>query len=259
MTMITPVKLSANLGMLWTELELCDAVRAAKRAGFDAVEVHWPYITHSLEVALTLEETGLPLLSLNTVAGDLAQGDFGLAAVPGREPEARTTIDKAFAYAADTSAVWVHVLAGLSEGSQAEIAYLNNLRYAAKKGREYGVGVLIEPMCEAARPGYFLRTVEQAARMVAEIGEPNVRMLFDCYHAAMSGCDLQTAISDNLDDIGHIQFASIPDRAEPDGGEVDYSRLIPSIVEAGYTGFFGAEYRPALTTDLGLGWMDSFR
>lgn len=257
--MITPVKLSANLGMLWTELELCDAIRAAGRAGFDAVEVYWPYITHALDVALTLEETGLALISLNTVAGDLAQGDFGLAAVPNREPEARTAIDKAFAYAADCSSLWVHVLAGLNEGSQAEIAYLNNLRYAEKKGREYGVGVLIEPMSEAARPGYFLRTIEQAARIVDEVGEPNVKILFDCYHGAMSGCDLRTAVIDNLADIGHIQFASIPDRVEPDTGAVDFSRLIPEIIEAGYTGYFGAEYRPALTTDLGLGWMDFLR
>lgn len=256
--MIAPVKLSANLGMLWTELELCDAIVAAGRAGFDAVEVHWPYITHALEVAFTLEETGLALISLNTVAGDLARGDFGLAAVPNREPEARTAIDKAFAYAADASSMWVHVLAGLSEGSQAEIVYLNNLRYAASKGREYGIGVLIEPMSQEARPGYFLRTVDQAARTLNELAEPNVKMLYDCYHAAMAGCDLLTSITDNLRSIGHIQFASIPDRAEPDAGDVDYSRLIPLIIQAGYTGYFGAEYRPALTTDLGLGWMDTF-
>lgn len=253
------VKLSANLGTLWTELELCEAIRAASSYGFDAVEVHWPYITHALQMALALEETGLELVSLNTVAGDLARGDFGLAAVSGREVEARAAIDKALAYAVDASAQWIHVLAGLSSGSHAENTYVRNLHYAAERGHQFGVGVLIEPMWTGARPGYFLNDLDQAVDVVAEVDEPNVRLLFDCYHMSMAGQDPLPAIVGNLGVIGHIQFASIPDRHEPDRGLIDYGRLIPAVVGAGYTGYFGAEYRPESTTESGLGWMRSFR
>lgn len=253
------MKLSANLGFLWQELELCDAIRAAGAAGFDAVEVHWPYITHALDVALTLEETGLPLLSLNTTPGNLAAGDFGLAAVPGREAEAQSAIDKALSYAADVAARWVHVLSGLAEGVQADATFVANMRYAASRGREFGVGILIEPMAAAAKPGYFLNDFAQAADLIDRIGEPNVKVLLDCYHAASADQEPLAVVRYLGERLGHIQFSSIPDRAEPDHGHVDYVELLPQLVAAGYTGYFGAEYHPTTRTDNSLDWMEMFR
>ena len=253
------MKFSANLGFLWTELELCDAIRAAARGGFDAVEVHWPYITHALEVALVLEETGLPLLSLNTVAGDLARGEFGLAALPGRQTDAQNAIDKAFAYGADASSHNVHVLAGLASGPEAEATYIANLRYAAARGREYGIGVLIEPLSESANSGYFLNRFDQAVDLVDRIAEPNVKILFDCFHASLIADDIMAAVELVGPRLGHVQFSSVPARQEPDRGEVDYSILLPAIAAAGYGGFFGAEYHPATRTEDGLGWMEMFR
>ncbi len=253
------MKLSANLGFLWQELELCDAIRAAAKAGFDAVEVHWPYITHALDVALTLEETGLPLLSLNTVPGNLAAGEFGLAAVPGREVEAQSAIDKALSYAADVAARWVHVLCGLADGTQAEVTFIANMRYAASRGREYGIGVLIEPMSAAAKPGYFLNDFAQAADLIDRIGEPDVKVLLDCYHAASADQEPLAVVRYLGERLGHIQFSSFPDRAEPDHGDIDYAELLPQLAAAGYRGYFGAEYHPTTRTDDGLGWMAALR
>ena len=253
------MKFSANLGFLWKELELCDAIRAAGRAGFDAVEVHWPYITHALDVALALEETGLSMVSLNTVAGDLASGDFGLAAVPGRVQDAHSAIDKAFAYAADVSADWVHVLAGHAAGDEAEETFVKNLRYAAARGREYGVGVLIEPLAEHLHAGYFLTGVDQAAAIIERTAEQNIGILFDCFHASFSVPDLAKSVKEHGQRIGHIQFSSVPDRAEPDHGDVDYAALLVDIESAGYQGFFGAEYHPTFRTDESLAWMAMFQ
>lgn len=249
------IKLSANLGFLWAELELLDAIRAAHRAGFNAVEVHWPYITHAIEMTLVLEELGLPLICLNTVGGDLAAGDFGLSAVPGRGDEAKASIDKAMAYAADVSAHYVHVLAGKADGPEAREAYVDNLRYAAARGREFGVGVLIEPISQVTQPGYYLSYVDQAVDVIQEVGEEGVRILFDCFHTQLMEGRLIERISANLEYIGHIQIAGVPDRAEPDTGEVDYPTLLRQIDDLGYGGYVGAEYKPAGRTDDGLGWM----
>ncbi len=252
-------RLSANLGFLWTELDLLDAIRAASSAGFEAVEVHWPYITHAFEITLVLEELGLPLLSLNTVGGDLAAGDYGLSAVPGRSDEARANIDKAMAYAADASARFVHVLAGMSEGPEARDAYIQNLRYAAARGNEFGVGVLIEPVSQAVQPGYYLTYVDQAVDVIQEVGEvdgPGVKILLDCFHTQQTEGRLIERIEANLPYIGHIQIAAVPDRSEPDHGEVDYRTLLGQIDALGYEGYVGAEYTPAGRTDAGLSWMD---
>lgn len=234
---------------------MLDAIRAAKDAGFAAVEVHWPYITHALEVALVLEELGIPLISLNTVGGDLANGDFGLSAIPGRTEDARANIDKAFAYAVDVSARYVHVLAGKAAGEEARDTFIENLRYAAAKGHEYDVGVLIEPISRETQPDYYLTHVDQAAAIIRDVGEPNVKMLFDCYHVQLTEGDLLERIRVHQDIIGHIQIAAVPDRTEPDRGEVDYPTLLRQIDGLGYSGFVGAEYKPAGRTSEGLGWL----
>ncbi|MCL4143194.1 UNVERIFIED_CONTAM: hypothetical protein GTU68_007434 [Idotea baltica] len=250
-------RLSANLGFLWPELDLLDAIRAAKAAGFEAVETHWPYITHAVQVAIVLEELGMPMVALNTVGGDLAKGEFGLSALPGREEDARSAIDKAFAYGLDVSAKYVHVLAGESDNPKARDTFLENLAYASAKGEEFGVGVLIEPMSLQTRPGCFLTHVDQAASIIDDLGRDNVFIMFDCFHVQLTEGQLLSRIEANLDRIGHIQIAAVPDRAEPDHGDVDYPELLRQIDALGYEGFVGAEYRPAGLTSEGLSWMDS--
>ncbi len=257
--MATTSPLSANLGYLWLELELLDAIRAAHRAGFDAVEVHWPYITHAMEVALLLEELDMPLICLNTVGGDLSAGEFGLAALPGREDDARAAIDKAFAYAVDASAQSVHVLAGKTDDRQAAETYVSNLLYAAARGHEFGVGVLIEPISPQAHPGYFLSRVDQAAEIIARVDEPNVKILFDCFHVQMVHGEVPGLLDQHLDLIGHVQIASVPDRTEPDHGDVDYRAILKLLVDQYYDGHVGAEYQPAVSTEAGLGWMETLR
>ena len=55
------MKFSANLGFLWKQLPLTNAIYAAKEAGFDAVECHWPYDVPSKDVAKVLKETNFRL------------------------------------------------------------------------------------------------------------------------------------------------------------------------------------------------------
>ncbi len=153
---------SANLGFLWADFPLPDAIRAAAAAGFDAVECHWPYATDPAEVRAALVETGLPMLGLNTVPGDLAAGDFGLSAVPGRETEARDAIDAAIDYAAVTRAHAVHVMAGKARGPDARATFLDALAYAAHRARPLGIGILIEPLNRHDVPGYHIGTVAEA-------------------------------------------------------------------------------------------------
>ncbi|KAB0677206.1 hydroxypyruvate isomerase family protein [Aureimonas leprariae] len=250
--------LSANLGFLWTELALPDAVRRAKAAGFEAVECHWPYEVDADAVRAALDETGLPMLALNTRRGNPSEN--GLAALPGREAEARAAIDEAFRTGARIGARNVHVMAGAAKGvAGAAETFLENLRYAAVQAGEFGMGVLIEPLNRRDAPNYFHGTVEAAAEIVRAVGRPEIRIMFDCYHQQIMGGDLLRRFEAHRDIIGHVQFAAAPSRAEPDEGEVAFDRLLPAIRAAGYDGFFGAEYKPRATTDEGLGWMRAYR
>lgn len=247
------IRFSANLGFLWTELPLPDAIRAAAKAGFAAVECHWPYDTPAEDVRAALRETGLPMLGLNTVRG--GAGENGLSALPGREAEARRAIDRAIGYARRIHARNVHVMAGIAEGGSARETYLDALHYAAGACAAHGMTALIEPLNPHDAPGYFLRTTDQAAEILDAVGSPALRLMFDCYHVARTEGDVVGRLERLMPRIGHIQIASVPDRAEPDGGELDYAEVFAALERLGWDAPVGAEYRPAVSTDAGLGWL----
>ena len=252
------MKFSANLGFLWTELSLPDAIHAAKNAGFDAVECHWPYDVPTELTQAALSETGLPLLGLNTRRGNLDAGENGLTALPDRTIEARAAIDEAIAYAAEIGARNIHVMAGFDRTCAGRHTFIDNLEYACKQGATYGLTMLIEPLNKHDAPGYFLRTTRQAADLIADVGEPNLKLMFDCYHVGRTEGDVMTRLRVMLPIIGHIQFASVPDRGAPDHGEIDYRTVFAEIEALGWSKPLGAEYKPLGETGETLNWMSSY-
>lgn len=249
------MKFSANLGFLWSELPLPDAIRAAKAAGFDAVECHWPYGVDPADVKAALRETALPMLGLNTSRGDVAAGDNGLSALPNRIPEARAAIDQAVAYGDTIGAQNIHVMAGFAQGTEAHQAYVDNLRYASGIAAAKGMSILIEPLNHYDAHGYFLQTTDQATAIIDEVGAPNLKLMFDCYHVQIMEGDLTRKLASLKDHIGHIQFASVPDRGTPDHGEVNYDHIFNVIEQLGYSMPLGAEYKPQGATAASLDWL----
>jgi hydroxypyruvate isomerase len=252
-------QLSANLGFLWTDLALPDAIRAAKAAGFAAVECHWPYAFATVDVKAALDETGLPMLGLNTNRGDVAGGDNGLSALPDRIDQARAAIDEAIDYAVAVDCSAVHVMAGFASGAAAHDCFIANLKYAADKAARHDISILIEPLNHYDAPGYFLITTTQAIAIIDEVGAVNLKLMFDCYHVQLMEGDLSHRIENLLPHIGHIQFAGVPARGRPDEGEVAYANLFKTIAGLGYTKPLGAEYKPGGNTDSTLGWMSVYR
>ncbi|WP_137700690.1 hydroxypyruvate isomerase family protein [Marimonas lutisalis] len=253
------MKFSANLGFLWADRPLPDAIRAAGAAGFDAVECHWPYDVDAKDVRQALEETGLPMLGLNTRRGNVAAGENGLAALPGREAEARAAIDEAIAYARAVGAGAVHVMAGFADGPAADAAFRENLRYACAQAAPHGIIILIEPLNRYDAPGYFLTTTDQAHAIVTDMGLPNLKLMFDFYHVQVMEGDLSRRVAALIDIIGHIQFASVPDRGPPDEGEVNFEYLFGVLEGLGWDRPLGAEYRPVRPTDETLNWLGAAR
>ena len=257
------MRFSANLGFLYADLALPDAVRAAKAAGFDAVECHFPYDTPPEDLNAALDETGLRMLALNTWPGDRGAGEFGLCALPDRAEEARREIARAVDYAAATGMDAVHVMAGRTDGgAAAEDCFLANLRHAVALAAGHGLRVLIEPINTRDVPGYHLSTTDHAERILDAVGDDRLRIMFDCYHMQIMQGDLARTVERLLPAIGHVQIAAVPDRGEPDAGEVDYRWLLGRLAELGYDGHVGAEYKPRSPdgdTAKGLSWLAAHR
>ncbi len=253
------VRFSANLGFLWADKPLPEAIHAAKLAGFDAVECHWPYAFNANDVVAALKDTSLEMLGVNTTRGDTANGDNGLSAIPGREVEARSFIDEAIDYAAQIGAKNVHVMAGFAQGVEARKQFVDNLRYAIDKVSKLPISLVIEPLNNIDAPGYFLSTTLQAEAIIKEINSDKLKLMFDCYHVQLMQGNLSRLFIHHRDIIGHIQFASAPDRGTPDTGEINYAYLFDYMRSHGYQQPFGAEYKPVGATDDSLEWMATLK
>ncbi len=249
------MKFSAHLGYLWNHLPLPDAIYKAKNAGFDAVDCHFPYAENPDLVKSALTETGLPMIGINTPLGSQT-GDFGLAAVPGREADAKATIDEAIAYAAAINATHVHVMAGNVKGSKAQQCFMGNLRYAVAQAAMHHLTILIEPLNPRSNPAYFLQDMQSAIQIIDTVEAPNLKLLFDCFHAQIIRGDLLKQIEELLPYIDHIHIAGVPHRGEPHLSEVNYAWLLPEIYKLGYVGYISAEYAPmGETVEVGLSWL----
>ena len=200
-----------------------------------------------------MQETGLPMISINTSRGDAAQGQFGLATLPGHRGDARVAIDHAIDYAHTLGAGAIHVMCGIAQGPDARACFVENLQYACTIAQ--GKTILIEPINPHDAPGYFLHNPDQAMDIMAAVGHPNLKLMFDCYHMGRSGGDVRAQLTALMPHIGHIQCASVPDRGTPDHGDVNYADVFAHITALGWDRPVGAEYKPTTDTDLTLGWM----
>jgi len=249
-------KFSANLGFLWKELPLLDAICAAKEAGFHAVECHWPYDTPTADVKAALEHADLQMLGLNTRLGDVQASEFGLSALPNKIDEARAAIDEAIGYASMVKAKNIHVMAGNITGEEAKNTFCSNLKYACAEAIHHDITILIEAINAHDVPKYFLRNQAQAIDIIKDVGAENLKLMFDCYHVGRTEGDVLSCLKTALPFIGHIQFAAVPDRGAPDHGDVDYPTLFTEIDALGWSTPLGAEYKPEGDTQASLGWMN---
>lgn len=238
-------RFSANLGLLWPDRPLLQRIEAAARAGFLAIEMHFPYA----------------VLGINTTPGNFERGDRGLGAVPGRERDFQAAFDQSIDYCISSGASAIHVMAGnvaASDRPRARVVFADNLRMAAEKAAPHKIPLLLEPLNPRDNPGYFYSTIAEAVSLIEELALPNLKLQFDVYHVAVSEGDVLTKLKRSMPFIGNVQIAAVPTRAEPDEGEIAYPAVLAAVDALGYTGWVGCEYRPRGATDDGLRWMSSF-
>ncbi|GAC1327198.1 MAG: hydroxypyruvate isomerase family protein [Beijerinckiaceae bacterium] len=251
------VRFSANLGFLWPDRSLLDRIEAAAKAGFKAVELHWPYDVPAAEVRAKCEAHGLTLLGINTVRGNVAAGEFGLGALAGRERDFQEAIDQSIRFCVEAGGNAVHCMAGNvgpEDRGKARLVFVRNLQEASRKAAVERITLLLEPINPRDAPNYFYSTAGEGASIIEEARCPNIKLMFDCYHVGLSEGDVLAKLRRFFWIIGHVQIAAVPSRAEPDEGELDYRTVFKALETLGYDGWIGCEYKPRGGTDAGLAW-----
>jgi 2-dehydrotetronate isomerase len=252
-------KLAANVSMLFPELAFLDRFAAARRLGFAAVEMLFPYEIDKAEIAARLHAENLALVLFNTVPGNLHKGERGLAGLPSRVDDFMRSFDVTLAYASALACPRLHVMAGVvpsdADGSAYRNCFCRNLVWAASLAAEAKVDLLLEPLNPVDVPGYLIPTIPAALSIIDELRLPNLFLQFDAYHTQMNQGSLARSLRAHLALIRHIQISGVPGRHEPDESqEINYSYLLPLIDDLGYDGWVGCEYNPRADTASGLAW-----
>ncbi|MBS0320146.1 MAG: hydroxypyruvate isomerase family protein [Proteobacteria bacterium] len=255
-------RFSANLSFLFTEVPFLERFAEAKQAGFHAVEFAFAYDFAIRDIVDAAAAQQLDVVLINAPPGAWAGGERGLACVDGREHDFAADVVTGLRYASALHCPRMHVMAGIvpadaadEDRARARRLYVRNLRAACEEAQAYGVTIMIEPINPRDMPGYLLNTQADAHAIREAVGASNLKVQMDLYHAQIVEGDLAVKLKRWLPQIGHIQIAGVPDRGEPDVGEVNYTYLFRLLDDLRYAGYVGCEYRPARGTADGLAWM----
>lgn len=255
-------KLAVNLSMIFTEVPLIERFALAHRHGFHTVEIQFPYELSIEDIQAQLELYDLQICLINVPAGDLMQGGDGLAGVSGREIEFHQALELALDYATALNIPSVNILAGKQPKDADLLPCLNtladNLKLACHLFTPHNIQPVFEMINGTDMPRFLVQNIAQAQEMLEAVQNSALKMQFDCYHMAMMGEDVLSALQENIDWIGHIQFADCPGRHEPDTAQIDYPAIFAWLKQSAYTGFIAAEYKPKTHSNQSFAWKEKY-
>jgi hydroxypyruvate isomerase len=256
-------RFAANVSLLFPDRDPLDRFAAARAAGFDAVEIQFPYAWPAEVLGERIERSGLALVLLNAPAGDWDGGERGLACLPDRAADFRRGVEAAAAYARALRCPKVNVLAGLTpagaEPREVRATLAANLRHAAAVLRDAGADLVVEALNPRDVPGFHLPRCRDVVEALDEAGLRGAALQLDSYHVHVTEGDVLGVARRFLPRVGHVQVADAPGRHEPGTGEIDFAAFFELLDRSGYAGWVGCEYRPAARTEDGLGWLERFR
>jgi hydroxypyruvate isomerase len=253
------MRFCANVSILFREAPFLERFAHAARAGFAGVEFWWPGERLD-DVVSAIADAGLEVALFNFDAGEMPAGDRGLLSDPDRARRFRDNVPVALELAERIGCRRLNALVGLERSpgereSQLRLA-AENVAWAADQAAPLGAEILIEAVNTFENGPYLLPTTRQAARFVAAVDRPNVRVQYDAYHMQRMEGNLVATLTEFAPQIAHIQVADSPGRGEPGTGEINYPFVLDAIEALGYEGWIGLEYSPTTaTTEESLHWL----
>ncbi|MDO6563093.1 TIM barrel protein [Amphritea sp. 1_MG-2023] len=250
---------AVNLSMLFTEVPLIDRFAAAANAGFSRVEIQFPYVLPAADIAQQLQQHKQQLVLLNAPAGDTQKGDIGIACHPHRITEFRQGVAQAIDYAKELNCPNINVLSGIApvdyDTNLIEKTFIDNLKFCAEQMAEADIQLLVEAINTQDVPGFFLHTSQQALHLFDAVEHANIKLQYDIYHMQIMEGNVIHTLKKHLNNIGHIQFADVPGRHEPQTGELNFRNIFQALDDMGYSGVTSLEYKPSVSTTESLHWL----
>lgn len=260
---MTALRFDVNLSILFTELPLLERPAAAAAAGFDAVEMWWPFdgpVPSDAEqdrLVSAIEEAGVRLVGLNFDAGNMAGGDRGLLSSRSTSHRFRDNIEVTVGLAERLGCRTLNALYGnTAEDTDQELA-LENLALATKSAQRIGATVVVEALNSIESTRYPIDSSAKAYEVIDLV--PGTAFLADFYHLARMGEDVPALIRGSAERFGHVQIADTPGRGQPGTGELDFAEVFRLLADSPYDGHVGLEYKPVGASENSFGWLEGLQ
>lgn len=257
------MRYDVNLSILFTELPMLERPAAAAAAGFDAVEMWWPFdgpVPADAELdalAAAVTGAGVQLVGLNFDAGHMPSGDRGLLSSATTSQRFRDNIEVTVGFAERLGCKTLNALYGnTTDDTDPELA-LENLALAAKSAGRIGATVVVEALNSVENARYPITSSAQAFQVLDQV--PGTAFLADFYHLARMGEDLIALINEHAGRFGHVQIADVPGRGQPGTGALDYPSLLRQLADSPYEGLVGLEYKPVGPSAESFGFLEGMR
>ncbi|MDG4807190.1 TIM barrel protein [Micromonospora sp. WMMD1120] len=246
--------LSLNVSISHIGLTLVERLRSAASAGFDVVEMWWPFEQPDppreelASLASEIRSAGLKLALLNLDGGDLGSGERGILSHPHAAERFRANLQSALWLAEETgcrvlNALYGNRLPGLDQEVAGALA-VRHLTAASQAASDIGAEIVVEALNSGDCPAYPLNTPQAVVELIEEVrsaGAVEVGYLCDVYHLARMGIEPAVAVRDFGAYVGHVQVADFPGRGIPGSGTIRFPELFAALRATGYAGYVGVE------------------
>jgi len=136
-----------------------------------------------------------------------------------------------------------NVVPGLAPEAQ-HASCVEGLKRAAELVEGTGVTLALENIDLEENPHYYMWSIPEAFKIADEVNHPQVKILYDFYHAQISGGNLIANLERHAGRVGLVHIADVPGRHQPGTGEINYFNIYRKLAELNYQHYVAMEFHP---------------
>lgn len=238
--------------MLWTlKGTFEERVEAAAQAGMQSVELVGEHVTWTdADIVRTKKLVASYRMGMDTI---IATPDWGKRPVSMVDPAQRDNFladcKAAITFAKKMDVPQIILMSGNAiPGRTHEDQYASLLEGAKRAGdlaSAANVTMIVEPLNSLVNhKGFFLNTCVEGLKLIKDVDNPHVKLLFDIYHEQVQIGNVTRTLKAAVDHVAVFHIADNPGRNDPGTGEINYANVYKAIRETGYNRYVTMEYLP---------------
>jgi hydroxypyruvate isomerase len=246
-----PAKITSSV-MLWTlKGSFEEKLQIAAKAGIQSAELVAEHINWSDQQINDMKKLARSFgLGMDTI---IATPDWKARPVSMVKPEQRDNllkdVQQSIVFAQKLEIPQIILMSGDEvPGKTHQEQYASLLEGCKRAGdlaAKANVTMIVEPLnSKVNHKGFFLTTCVEGLKLMEDVDNPHVKLLFDIYHEQVQIGNVSRTLTEAAPYVAVFHIADNPGRNDPGTGEMNYANIYKAIQKTGYAGFITMEYLP---------------